>query len=190
MRSTAEVLAFERQSRDFGEAIRSKPAKLLPVLPVTDLFHPIDNLAVELFLNGDVRHGRRRRGAVPVLFAGREPDHITRPDLLDRAAFALGPAAAGRHDESLAKRMLVPGCPGARLEGDAGALNKRRIRRVKKRIDTYRASEPLRRSSRGRLRANSFYFHLRSFLFAGARLHGCRAGVFGDFFSETRFLPF
>ena len=29
---------------------------------------------------------------MPVLLAGREPDHITRPDLLNRAAFALNPA--------------------------------------------------------------------------------------------------
>jgi len=28
------------------------------VLFVADLFHPVDNLSVELFLNGDVSHGR------------------------------------------------------------------------------------------------------------------------------------
>src|SRR5579859_1022789 len=32
------------------------------VLLVADLFHPVDNLAVEPFLNRDVRHGSGRRG--------------------------------------------------------------------------------------------------------------------------------
>ena len=90
---------------------------------VADLFHPVDDLPVELFLNGDVRHGRGRRGPMPVLLAGREPDHVTRPDLLDRAAPALNPAAASRDDESLTERMRVPCGPRARLEGYAGALN-------------------------------------------------------------------
>ena len=113
------------------------------VLFVADLFHPVDNLAVELFLNGDVRHGRGRRGSMPVLLAGREPDHITGPDLLDRAAPALRPAAASRDDERLTERMRMPCRPRARLEGYAGALNECRIGRLKKWIDPYRASEPL-----------------------------------------------
>jgi hypothetical protein len=53
-----------------------------PVLRVADLFQPIDGLAVERFLNGDMRHGGRRRGAVPVLLAGREPDDIAGADFL------------------------------------------------------------------------------------------------------------
>lgn len=59
-----------------------------------------------------------------VLLAGRAPDHITWPDLLDRLAFALNPAAAGRDDESLTEWMRVPCRPRARLEGNAGTLNK------------------------------------------------------------------
>ena len=93
----------------------------LSVLFVADLFHPVDDLAVELFLNGDVRHGGGRRGAVPVLLAGREPDHIAGPDFLDRPALALRPAAAGRDDQGLAERMRVPCGARARLERDAGA---------------------------------------------------------------------
>jgi hypothetical protein len=48
---------------------------------VADLFQPVDGLAVELFLNGDVGHGRGGRGAMPVLLARRDPDHVARPDL-------------------------------------------------------------------------------------------------------------
>ncbi len=40
------------------------------VLLVTDVLHPIDHLAVFLFLDGDVRHGRGWRSPVPVLLAG------------------------------------------------------------------------------------------------------------------------
>ena len=94
---------------------------------VADFFHPVDDFTVELFLNGDVGHGRGRRGAVPMLLTRRDPDHVTRPNLLDRAAPALHPAAASRHDQSLAQRVGVPGRPGAGLERDAGAEPPRRI---------------------------------------------------------------
>src|SRR2546422_7354908 len=89
----------------------------LTVLFVADLFHPVDNLPVELFLNGDVRHGRGWRSPMPVLLAGREPDHIAGPDLLDRPAFALSPSAARRNDKSLTEGMRVPCSPRPWLEG-------------------------------------------------------------------------
>jgi hypothetical protein len=60
-----------------------------PVLFVADFFHPVHGLAVELFHDGDVRHGRACRGAVPMLLTRRAPDHVTRPNLLDRASPAL-----------------------------------------------------------------------------------------------------
>ena len=40
-----------------------------PVLLVAYLLHPIDNLAVQLFLDRDMSHRRGGRGAVPVLLA-------------------------------------------------------------------------------------------------------------------------
>ena len=80
---------------------------------------------------------------MPVHLAGQEPDHIPGLDLLDRAAFALNPTAASRDDESLTERMRVPCSPRARLERYAGTLNKCRIRRLKKGIPPYGASEPL-----------------------------------------------
>ncbi len=69
-----------------------------PILLFTDVLHPIDNLTVELFLNGDVRHGGGGGGPMPVLFAGRKPYDITGTDFFDCSAFALGPAAASRDD--------------------------------------------------------------------------------------------
>ena len=63
------------------------------VLLVADLFHPVDDLAVELFGDGDVAHRGRRRRAKPVLLAGRKPDNVAGADFLDWAAPALHPAA-------------------------------------------------------------------------------------------------
>ena len=59
------------------------------ILFVADLFHPVHGFAVELFLNGDVRHGRGGRRAVPVFLARRKPDHVARPDFFNRPAPAL-----------------------------------------------------------------------------------------------------
>src|SRR2546421_9179402 len=42
------------------------PTRSGQVLFVTDLLHPIDGLAVELFLNSNVRHGCGWRGTVPM----------------------------------------------------------------------------------------------------------------------------
>src|SRR5690349_13934759 len=63
------------------------------VLFVGDVFEPVDGLAIELLLHGDVRHRGRGRRAMPVLFAGREPHHVTRSNLVNGSAPALHPAA-------------------------------------------------------------------------------------------------
>src|SRR6266487_5413391 len=73
----------------------------LSVLLVADLFHPVHNLPVECFLNRDVRHGGSGRSTMPVLQSWREPDHITGPDLLDRAALALHPTNTGCDNQRL-----------------------------------------------------------------------------------------
>src|SRR6266581_5356170 len=59
------------------------PLRSALVLFVADLFHPVGGLAVEAFLNGDVRHGRGCRGAMPMFLTRREPDHVT-PDEFPR----------------------------------------------------------------------------------------------------------
>jgi hypothetical protein len=129
-----------------------------PILLLTYLFQPVDHLAVPLFLNGDVRHRCGCCGAMPVLLAGREPDHIAWPNLLDWTSPVLRPAAASRDDECLTKGMRVPCRPRARLESYARALNKRRIGCLKKRIDPNCTGEPIRRAFSGSLLPNSFDF--------------------------------
>src|ERR1043166_429906 len=132
------------------------------VLLVTNVLHPVNNRAVLLFLDGDVRHGRCRRGSVPIFFAGRKPNPTAEPNLVNRTAPALGPAAAGRDDESLTQRMHMPSRPRSRLKSPAGALNECRIGRLKKRIDPHRASEPVCRSFAGRLRACPLDLHFET----------------------------
>ena len=63
--------------------------RLGAILRVTNVFQPIDNLAVKRFGDRDVRHCRGRSCTMPVLLARREPDNVARPDLLNRPALAL-----------------------------------------------------------------------------------------------------
>src|SRR4051794_23226803 len=67
------------------------------VLLIRNMLHPVDLLAVQLLLNGDMGNGRGWRGAVPVLFARWDPDYVAGPDFLDGAAPSLGSAAPGGH---------------------------------------------------------------------------------------------
>src|SRR5215469_3656603 len=92
--------------------------RLGAILRVTNVFQPIDNLAVKRFGDRDVRHCRGRSCTMPVLLARREPDNVARPDLLNRPALALREAAACRHDQRLTERMRVPGGARAGFKGD------------------------------------------------------------------------
>src|SRR5690348_637082 len=89
-----------------------------PILLVADFLHPMDGRAVERFLDGDVAQGRGRRGAMPMLLAGRDPDHIAGANVLDRLPLTLNPAATSRDNQGLAERMRVPRRTRAGLEGD------------------------------------------------------------------------
>ena len=93
----------------------------LPGEFVADLLQPVDHPSVRLLLNRDMGHCSSRRGAVPMLLAGRDRDDVTRPNLLDRTTRALHAAAAGSDNQRLAQRMRVPRRPRARLEGNDGA---------------------------------------------------------------------
>src|SRR6516225_9287198 len=85
------------------------------ILLVADRFQPVPDTSVLLFLDGDVGHGRAWCRAVPVLLAGRYPDHVSRTDFLDRPAPALHAADARRHDQRLAQGMRVPVRAGSGL---------------------------------------------------------------------------
>src|SRR5215471_10323629 len=116
------------------------------VLCLTHLLHPVDDLPVERFLNGDMRHRGRWHCAVPMFFVRRKPDHVAWPDFLDRTAFALCPSQTGGDDQRLTEWMCMPGGAGARLERDARATNARWIRRLEQWLNPHFAREPLCRS--------------------------------------------
>src|SRR5205085_731153 len=108
--------------------------------------HPLDDLAIESFLNGDVRHGGRRRRTVPMLQAGWKPHHIAGTNFFDWSAFTLRVTATARDDERLTKRMCVPRGACARLERDARAGSARRCVGLEQRIYSHCAAEPIRRT--------------------------------------------
>src|SRR5213076_1724103 len=104
------------------------------VLFVADFLQPIDSFAVELFLDGDVRHGGGWRCAMPMLLTRGKPNHIIRMNLLDRTVLALYPTATGCDDQGLTERMDMPCGAGARFECDAGTTNTCWIRRLEERV--------------------------------------------------------
>jgi hypothetical protein len=69
------------------------------------MLHPIDNFTVELFLDGDVSHGRGRSGTMPVLFTGGEPNDITRTDVLDEAMQSRSKSDQGDECATLCVRL-------------------------------------------------------------------------------------
>src|SRR4051812_40931033 len=115
-RSSGASFGTRRLSAAFSVAVmRMVPAGFsrssLNELIVADLLHPVDALPVEGLRDCDVGHRGGGGRAVPVLLAGRNPDHVAGADLLLRAAFALGPAAAGRDDPSPKSTVSVSSSP-------------------------------------------------------------------------------
>ena len=118
-RAVSSLTVYERPGVSVQCPLRwpfPSPALCLPVLCVGDVFHPVDRLSVQALLDGDVCHAGRRCCSVPVLFTGREPDHIAGANLLDGSTLSLHPPAARRHYQSLAERMCMPCRPCAWLE--------------------------------------------------------------------------
>src|SRR4051794_28919708 len=129
------------------------------VLLVGDVFEPVDGLAVELLLDGDVGHRRRGRRAVPVLFAGGEPHDVTGANLFNGSAPALDAAGPGGHDQRLAERMGMPRGACAWLECNGRTRSSGGSGGLKQRIDTDGACKPVTGSFRGRLRTCSSDLH-------------------------------
>ena len=128
---------------DYSHRSFNCPSFASMVFFVTDMLHPDDKLPITPFLNRDVRHTGGRRSPMPMLLARRGQHHISRTNLLDVSIFSLNPALAGRDDEGLTEGMSMPCSPCSRLECNAGGLNKRRIRRLKKRIHPNISSKPV-----------------------------------------------
>src|SRR5438309_801992 len=108
-----------------------------------DVLHPVDDLAVESFLNGDVSHAGDGCGSVPRLLSRCERHDISWVNLLDGTAFALRPSAACGDDEGLAEWVGVPCGAGSGLEGNAGAGYQRGVGCLKEGVDTDGAGKPV-----------------------------------------------
>ena len=80
---------------------------------------------------------------MPVLLSRSKPDHIAGMNLLNQATLPLNPSAASCNNQRLSKRMRMPRCTRARLKGDAGSGNQRRVRCLKKRVNPYRTRKPI-----------------------------------------------
>ena len=113
-------------------------------------------------MDGDVRHRRGRRSAVPVLLPGCDAHDVARPDLLHRTAPPLHPAETGGHNQRLTERVRVPCGTGAWLERDARSVRPRRRNRVEQWIDADCSGEPIRRALHRRLGPASLDFHVAS----------------------------
>src|SRR5262245_22409921 len=105
------------------------------------LLHPVGGLAVQPFCDGDMCHRGCRSRAVPVLLAGREPDHISRLDDFDRTSLPLHPAGAERDDQDLTEGVGMPRSARARLEGDTARVHAERVDCLEMRSDWHRTGE-------------------------------------------------
>jgi len=126
---------------------------LLCIFLIRDFFHPVNGVAVEQLRDGDVRHGRGRRCAMPMFFARRKPDNISGMNCFNRAAFALHASAARSHDQRLPQRTCVPRSSRAGFKRDDRAADPRGFAPLERRVNAHRAGEPIRRSLVGRQRA-------------------------------------
>src|ERR1700722_21004260 len=131
------------------------------VFLVGNMFHPLDELAVESLLDRDVAHRGSRRRAVPVLMPRRAPNHVPGSDFDDRLTLALRPTASGSDEQRLAQRMGMPGGACARLKGDARARDTGGLRRGVQRIDANVSRKPDGGSLQRRLRPGAFQLHDR-----------------------------
>lgn len=131
------------------------------------MFQPVHGFAIESFGDGDVGEGGGGGGAVPVFFAGREPDDVAGVDGFHGAAEALDAAGTGGDDEGLAEGMGVPGGTGAGFEGDDGAADARGVAAFEGGVDADGAGEPVGGTFGGGLGAVAFDFHGVSLVWVG-----------------------
>lgn len=139
-----------------------------PLLPliflIAYLFQPFNCFSVKLLLDGNVCHGCCWSGAVPVLFARREPNHITGMDFLNRAALSLCQTTPGSNYQGLAKWVSVPGSTGFGFKCNDCANCASRGICLEKRVYSYCTGKIFFRPFARRLRADSFNINFSIFL--------------------------
>src|SRR5262245_33096774 len=96
-----------------------------------------------MFDNGNVRHSRSARRAVPMLLIRWAANHVTWSNFHDRTSPTLHQTAASRDDQGLAQRMGVPIGPCAGLERHTGREHAGRIGSLVQWVNADRASKIL-----------------------------------------------
>src|SRR2546427_11034706 len=109
------------------------------VFGITHLFHPIHCFSVELLCNRDVRHGRSRRSAVPMLLTWRAPHNVARSNLLHRTSPALQQTATGCADQNPTPLMRVPCRLSESFEGHTSSDGTFGLGRLSPRANAHRA---------------------------------------------------
>src|SRR5260370_22312444 len=106
------------------------------VLLIRDLFEPVHRDTVEALLHRDMSHRSRRRGSMPMLHSGWNPNDIALANDLNRTTPLLYPANTVRHDQDLAERMGVPCRARARLESHCSAAGATWLSWIEERLHT------------------------------------------------------
>lgn len=101
------------------------------ILVVAHVLHPLDDLAIEAFLDREMRHPRGRRSTMPVPLARRKPDDVAQSDFFNGTTRALHATDTRGDDQRLAQRVRVPCRASTGLEGDTSAGDASRSRRLK-----------------------------------------------------------
>src|SRR5690554_1523538 len=94
------------------------------------MLQPFDHDAVVSFLHGDVDHHRIRGGAVPMLFAGWNPDDVPCLYFLNWATPGLNAACAMNDVKRLTHGVGVPRSARTRLKRDDIRLQQGGLRRL------------------------------------------------------------
>src|SRR6478752_5003550 len=132
---------------------------LLGKFRVGHLLQPGHVSSVQRFLHREMDHPCGWRGAVPVLFPGRNPHDIAGPDLVDRSTLTLKAADAFSHVQGLPERMGMPCGARARLERHPAADDPHRSLRRDDRVLPDSPGEALFWSATRRPRTSLDNFH-------------------------------
>src|SRR5918995_3258881 len=126
-----------------GHCGRTAARSSLRVMRLSHVLHPVHVLAVDLLLNGDMRHAVHGSGTVPVLHPWRSPDDVTGTDLLLLAAPGLDPPDTGGDNQMLASWVGVPGGTRTRCKGDLTSAGSGVLRRAEEGLHNHVAGEGL-----------------------------------------------
>src|SRR5262249_45566606 len=112
-------------SRDHARLTTKSACAFTGVLRVGDRLQPSHVLTALSFLHGDMFHAMIGSRSVPMLFARRNPNGVTRTNSAHWSSPGLHPAYARGDKKRLTKRVVMPSSSCARLESNPCRPNSR-----------------------------------------------------------------